>query len=145
MALFPWPDAAQLARVISQATAPAFVLGSVAGFVSILQGQLTSVVERIRHLNGIGDDEQSRAQLKSDVPRLRRRARILTSAIRLALASGVCTSLVLAVAFASAALGLEHAYGAALLFFLAVILLGGSLFMFGQEVAMGLSEADHYR
>lgn len=54
-------DPVQLSRVILEATGPAFVLGAVAGFVSILLGRLTSVVERIRHLNDIGDDEQSRA------------------------------------------------------------------------------------
>ena len=69
MALLSAPDAIQLSHVISEATAPAFVLGAVAGFVSILVGRLTSVIER-----DIADDEDSRAHLKSDLPRLRRRA-----------------------------------------------------------------------
>jgi hypothetical protein len=146
MALLSPPDAVQLSHVISEATAPAFVLGAVAGFVSILLTRLTAVVERIRHLNDIGDDGGSRARLlKADLPRLRRRAHILNNATRLALASGVCTSLLLVVAFGSAFLGLQHVYGAGTLFFLAVALLGASLFRFGQEVAAGLSEADHYR
>jgi hypothetical protein len=46
------PDPDQLSHVMSQATAPAFVLGAYAGFVSILLGQMTSVVERIRAVNG---------------------------------------------------------------------------------------------
>jgi hypothetical protein len=66
-------------------------------------------------------------------------------ATRLARASGVCKSLLLAVGFASAFLRLQHVYGAAILFFLAVVLLGAALFMFGQEVKIGLNEADHYR
>jgi hypothetical protein len=45
------PDVDQLSRVISEATAPAFVLTAVAGFVSVLRAQLISVVERIRSLN----------------------------------------------------------------------------------------------
>jgi hypothetical protein len=139
------PDAVQLSQVISEATAPAFVLGAVAGFVSILVGRLASVVERIRHLNDITGDEPSRAHLKSDLPRLRRRADLLNHATRLALASGVCTSLLLAVGFGSALLRLQHVYGAAVLFLSAVVLLGASLFRFGQEVGLGLSEADHYR
>jgi hypothetical protein len=145
MALFYSPDAVQLSHVISEATAPAFVLGAVAGFVSILVGRLTSVIERIRHLNDIADDEHSRTHLKEDLPRLRRRAGLLNSATRFALASGVCTTLLLAVGFGSALLGLQHVYGAAILFFSAVIMLGVSLFRFGQEVRIGLSEADHYR
>ena len=144
MALNP-PDAIQLSQVISQATAPAFVLGAVAGFVSILMGRMTAVVERIRHLNEIADDERARAHLKADIPRLRRRLDLLNSATRLALASGVCTSLLLVVGFGSAFIRLQHVYGAGILFFIAVALLGVSLFRFGQEVKIGISEADHYR
>ena len=76
---------------------------------------------------------------------MRRRLDLLNKATRLALASGVCTSLLLVAGFGSAFLGLQHVYGAAILFFAAVALLGVSLFRFGQEVRIGLSEADHYR
>src|SRR5215831_20407782 len=90
------PDAQQLSQVMSQATAPAFVLGAVAGFVSILLGRMTAVIDRIRSLNEIADEDTTRARLKSDIPRLRRRAKLLNSATQLALASGICTSLLLA-------------------------------------------------
>jgi hypothetical protein len=40
---------------------------------------------------------------------------------------------------------LRHEYGAGILFGIALILLGSSIFRFGQEVRMGLSEADHFR
>ena len=139
------PDVGQLSQVMSQATAPAFVLDAVAGFVSILLGWMTTVLDRIRNLNEIADDDSRRAPLKSDIPRLRRRATLLNSATHLALASGMCTSLLLVVGFGSAFLKLQHEYGAALLFLLAVALLGGSLFRFGQEVRIGLRETDHYR
>ena len=144
MSLVP-PDAQQLSQVMSQATAPAFVLGAVAGFVSILLGRMTAVIDRIRSLNEIADEDTTRAPLKSDIPRLRQRARLLNSAIQLALASGICTSLLLVVGFASAFLRLQHEYGAGVLFLLALGLLGGALFRFGQEVRIGLSESDHYR
>jgi hypothetical protein len=139
------PDVHQLSQVISQATAPAFVLGSVAGFVSILSGRLTLVIERIRNLNDIDSDDRSRAHLKSDLPRLRQRATLLISAIRFALASGLCTASLLVVGFACAFLRLNHTYGAAGLFLIAVILLGVALFRFSQEVQTGISEADHFR
>lgn len=138
------PDADQLSRVMSQATAPAFILGAVAGFVSILLGRMTAVIERIRNLNEISDDDR-RAHLKSDIPRLRRRAELLNSATHLALASGLCTALLLVVGFGSAFFRLPHEYGAGFLFLFAVALLGAALFRFGQEVRIGLSEADHYR
>jgi hypothetical protein len=145
LSLFTSPDAGQLSQVISQATGPAFVLGAVAGFVSILLGRMTAVMDRIRHLNDIADDERTRVHLKSDLPRLRRRLSLLNGATRLVLASGVCTSLLLFVSFGSAFLKLQHVFGAAGLFFLAVALLGVALFRFGQEVGIGISEADHYR
>jgi len=104
------PDVGQLSQVMSQATAPAFVLGAVAGFVSILLGRMTTVLDRIRNLNEIADDDSRRAPLKSDIPRLRRRATLLNSATHLALASGMCTSLLLVVGFGSAFLKLQHEY-----------------------------------
>jgi hypothetical protein len=139
------PDTQQLAQVMSQATAPAFVLGAVAGFVSILLGRMTTVLDRIRSLNEIGEDDSARARLRSDIPRLRRRASLLNSAVRLALLSGMCTALLLVVGFGSAFLQLQHEYGAGILFVIALCLLGASLFQFSQEIKIGLSEADHYK
>jgi hypothetical protein len=139
------PDVDQLAQIMSHATAPAFILGAVAGFISILIARMETIVGRIRGLNEIADNDAARAQLKSDIPRLKRRAKLLNSAIRLALGSGICTSLLLVVAFVSAFFRLRHEYGVGLLFVVAVVLLGASLFRFTQEVRIGLSEADHYR
>ena len=139
------PDTGQLSQVMVQATAPAFVLGAVAGFVSILLGRMTSVMDRIRSLNEIADGDTARGHLRSDIPRLRKRAKLLNSATHLALTSAMCTSLLLVVGFASAFFRLQHEYGAGILFALAVALLGGSLFRFSQEVRIGLAEGDHYR
>jgi Protein of unknown function (DUF2721) len=93
------PDTGQLSQLMVQATAPAFILGAVAGFISILLGRMTSVVDRIRSLNEIADGDTVRGHLKSDIPRLRKRAKLLNSATHLALASGMCTSLLLVLGF----------------------------------------------
>ena len=127
-----YPDAQQLAQVMSQATAPAFVLGAVAGFVSILLGRMTKILERTRSLNEIAEDDSVRAHLRSDIPRLQRRASLLNRAVRLALLSGMCTALLLVVGFASAFLQVRHEYGAGLLFAIALCLLGAALFQFSQ-------------
>ncbi|MBV8739269.1 MAG: DUF2721 domain-containing protein [Alphaproteobacteria bacterium] len=139
------PETQQLAQLMSQATAPAFVLGAVAGFISILLGRMTMIIDRIRNLNEIGEDDAARAHLKSDIPRLRRRAGMLNSATHLALLSGMCTALLLVIGFVSAFQKLEHEYGAGILSVIALALLGASLFMFSREVRIGLSESDHYR
>ena len=138
------PDAVRLSEVMREAAAPAFVLGAVAAFISILVGRLTSVLDRIRNLNAIPDDDKSRGHLKADIVRLRRCAQLLKKATLLALASGIATSMLLLVAFLSAFLRLQHVYGAALLFIVAIVFLAAALFRFGQEVKIGLSEADHY-
>jgi hypothetical protein len=138
-------DPAQLSQAMSEATAPAFVLGAVAAFIAVLLSRQTVVLDRIRSLNEIADDDTARAQLKRDIPRLRRRVKLLNSATHLALVSGMCTSLLLVVGFVSAFLRLRHEYGATFLFTGAVGLLGASLFRFAQEVRMGLREPDHYR
>jgi UDP-N-acetylmuramoylalanine-D-glutamate ligase len=44
------PDSGQLAQVMSQATAPAFVLGAVAAFIAVLLSRMTVVLDRIRSL-----------------------------------------------------------------------------------------------
>jgi hypothetical protein len=95
------PYTGQLSQVMSQATAPTFVLGAVAACVAVLLNRMTSVIERIRSLNEIADGDTARAHLKSDIPRLRQRAKLLNSATHLALLSGMCTALLLVVEFAS--------------------------------------------
>lgn len=139
------PSADHIAQVMSQATAPAFVLGAVAAFIAILLGRLTLVIDRIRSLYDIADDDAFRAHLKADIPRLRQRAKLLNSATYLALFSGMCTAFLLVIGFLSAFFRLQHEYGAGALFIVAIALLGMSLFRFAQEVRMGISEADHYR
>ena len=67
------PDAGHLSQVMAQSTGPAFILGAVAGFTSILLGRMTNVLDRIRSLNEIAEDDTARAHLKSDIPRLRHR------------------------------------------------------------------------
>jgi len=139
------PDTNQLSQLMSQAAGPAFVLGAVAAFIAVLLSRMQMVLDRIRSLNEIADNDAARSHLKSDIPRLRQRAKLLNSATHLALISGLCTSLLLVVGFASAFFKLRHEYGAGVLFAVAIGLLGGSLFRFAQEVRMGLSEADHFR
>jgi hypothetical protein len=130
---------------MSQATAPAFLLGAVAAFIAVLINRMTVIIDRIRSLNEIADNDSVRAHLKSDIPRLWQRANLLNNATHLALLAGIFTSLLLVVGFMSAFVKLRHEYGAAVFFILAIGLLGASLFRFAQEVKMGLSEADHLR
>ncbi len=130
------PDAERLSKVFSEAAAPAFFLGAVAGFISILMSRLADVMERMR---------KGEPEIGDDRAYLLKRAQLLLSAIRLSLAGGLCTTLLLALAFLGALLELQHIYGAALLFLLATTFVGLSLLRFFQEVHVSLDELRRFR
>jgi hypothetical protein len=136
-------DLTQLSQVISHATAPAFLLGAVAGFVSILITRMNGIIDRIRSLNTIADDDSPRAPLKADMPRLRHRAQLMNQAIYLSVGSGICTTLLVILGFASAFVGLRHEPLVGVLFVIALGLLGAALFTFAREVRIALNEFDH--
>ena len=59
------PDAGQLSQVMAQSTGPAFILGAVAGFTSILLGRMTTVLTAVTQpVNEIADDDTARAHLE---------------------------------------------------------------------------------
>lgn len=138
------PDLARLAQIFAQATAPAFFLGAVAGFVSLMSARLNTVVSRMQKLNQIGEDHPYRGQLMSDMTRLRRRARLLSDGISATLLSGLAATVLLAVLFLSELIGIHHAYGGAFFFIVATLALGWGLMRFFQEARLGLAEADEY-
>ena len=139
------PDAQRLSQIFSNALAPTFFLGAVAAFVSLMSSRLSAVIERVRTLNAITDEDQARVHLKVDLVRLRRRARLLNSGILAALRGGVCATLLLAIMFVTGFVGLKHAYGAGLLFIIATGFLGFALVRFAQEARISLAEHDEYK
>ena len=131
-------------QVITQATAPAFLLGAVAGFLSVLIGRSNRIVDRSNLLNAIEDEDPARAHLKADIPRLRRRAALVNRAIECVVVSGVFTTCLVIVAFASPVLGLSHVYGASVLFVLAMGSFAVGLVYLLVEVRIALSDLDYY-
>jgi hypothetical protein len=134
------PDSNQLAAIFSQAVAPAFLLGAVAAFVSLLMSRLKNIVDRISNLTRIADSDPAQAKVAQEIPYLKRRAVLLNTAAYLALSAGISTTLLLLVSFASAIFKLHHIYGGALLFAVVNGLLMVSLFKFAQEVRVELGE-----
>ena len=142
--LFDSFSADRLSQAITHAIAPAFVLGAVASFTSILSLRLTAIVTRIRELNTIPDDGHPSSFLKADLPRLKRRARLTNRAIFYAVISGVIGAALLIVAFLSAYLGIEHVFGAGIMFMIALFYLVAALVTFACEVRIALSEYDDH-
>ena len=137
-------DPTQLSQVIAHATAPSFLLGAVSGFVAVLMGRMNGIIDRIRSLNAIAEDDAARAPLKGDLPRLKARAKLINLAIFLAVGSAICTTLLVIIAFVSAFFGFRHEPGAGLMFVVALGLLGGSLTQLAREVRIALNEYDHF-
>ena len=138
-------DLQHLSQIISEATAPAFLLGAVCGLLGLLMSRFSRVLERIRAVAGIAADDQSQAHLRPELPRLMRQLRILNRAIFFAICSAICTTALVILAFASALLGFRHEPVVAWIFMLALGLMAVSLFNFVLEVWFSLGELNLYR
>jgi hypothetical protein len=134
----------QLSQVIAQVTAPAFLLGAVAAFIAVLISRMNRVIDRSQALNAIGDDDNVKGHLKSDIPRLRRRAVLLNKAILFFAISAIISSFLVIVSFASAYLNVRHEYGVGLLFMLSVAFFMASLINLAREARIALHEYDHF-
>ena len=137
------PSLSQLSQVMLHATAPAFLLGATASFVGLLVGRLNVIIDRSRSIHGIDEQDDQRLPLRSDIPRLKARARLLQRAIRLAIASAISTTLLIGWSFIAAVFSRDHEIGAALLFVVAMALFVAALIVLSREVSMGLVEMDH--
>jgi hypothetical protein len=138
------PSVSQLSEVISQAAAPAFLLGALAAFIAVLTSRLNRIVDRTVILNGIPDDDTVRRRLKADLPRLMRRAAMMNRAIFWAVIGSIAVTVLVVVAFASAFFQVQHERGVAILFIVALGAFTISLVDFAREVRIALSEFDHH-
>jgi hypothetical protein len=127
------PDIDRLAQIFSNAIAPAFFLGAVAAFVSLMMSRLAAVNESIKATRALAAPDGAAVRNSMSLGTLTRRARLLSDGIILSLGGGMCATLLLAILFGSQFFGLRHAYGAAVLFIAATLLLGVALFRFAQE------------
>jgi hypothetical protein len=57
---WPTPSATQLSQVISQVTAPSFLLGAVAALVSVLIRRMNRTIDRLEVLSAVSDDDTSK-------------------------------------------------------------------------------------
>jgi len=138
------PTVSQLSQVISQAAAPAFLLGAVAAFIAVLISRLNRIIDRTILLNGIADDDIVKSRLKADLPRLMRRAAMMNRALFWAVISSISVTLLVIVAFITAFYQLPHEYGVAIFFLISLCAFTISLIDFAREVRIALSEFDHY-
>ncbi len=134
----------EISHVIALATAPAFLLGGTVAFLTLLASRMSGIVDRVRALNDIDDHDQRRAQLKSDMPVLRRRARLIHLSMSLSILSGVTTALLVAITFIGALFDLQLETLIATLFVLTLLLFMASLCLLVREAIIALGEFKHY-
>jgi hypothetical protein len=138
------PSVSQLSQVISQAAAPAFLLGALAAFIAVLISRLNRIIDRTIVLNAIADDDATKSRLKADIPRLMRRAAMINRAIFWAVIGSITITLMVIVAFVSAFFQIQHERGVAILFMVALGAFTVSLVDFAREVRIALTEFDHH-
>jgi hypothetical protein len=132
----------QLSLVISQAAAPAFILGAVASFLSVLVLHLNRITDRSRLIRATPDEDPTKADLMATLPALRMRATLVNRAIYWAVASGIATCLLMITAFGSAYFGIRHEPGAAILFTLSLGLFTFSLISFAREIRVAMKHTE---
>jgi cytochrome c biogenesis protein CcdA len=138
------PSVSQLSQVITQAIAPAFLLGALAAFISVLTLRMNRVVDRSQMLNAIDDADKGRARLKADLPRMRRRSVLLNNATLFATMSAIFATLLVMVAFVSAFFDIEHERGIAVLFVITLGFFAAALINFARETRIALQELDYH-
>jgi hypothetical protein len=135
----------RITDVINHATAPSFLLGAVAGFISIMFSRMETLIARMRQLNAIEENDTARVPLKQDLPRVERRLRLLHRAIFVGLLSAIAATMLVFSAFIFAFMDVTHVYSAALMFLLSLGLLAVSLSLFGREIMIALSEYERFQ
>lgn len=138
------PSIEQLSRIIGSVAAPAFLLGAVAAFISVLMSRMNRVIDRSQFLHGIADADAARLYLKADIPRLKLRADLLNKSVFYATLCAIITASLIIVAFVSAMFHMAHEYGVAVLFVVALGFFVLSLVSLARETRIALHDFDHH-
>ena len=132
-----------LSQVISQSVAPSFLLGSVVGFIPVVFARMNGVLDRIRMANSVADDDTARATFRADIPRLRRRLRLLQWSAIAAICSGASVTILIVTAFAFAMMGFQHVWGSAALFIVSLGFVRVSLAILATAVVVAMNVNEH--
>ncbi len=124
-------DIDQLSVAISHATAPAFMLGAVAGFLTILIARLERVADKSKALRLSDENTDPTGAVATS---FMRRMELLSRAILFAVLSALVTAALLIAAFFAALVGIGHGQIVAMMFAVALMLLMASLVQLAREI-----------
>ncbi|GLR95993.1 hypothetical protein ACVIU7_004788 [Bradyrhizobium liaoningense] len=130
------PSIDELGRIIANVAAPAFLLGAVGAFISVVISRVNRVIDRSQFINGIPAGDSARVFLKGDLPRL------LNRSLFCSVVAAILTALIIFVAFVSALLQIAHEYGVAILFMAAMLMFSAALVDLARETRIALHDND---
>ncbi len=136
------PEIGHLVQIFTNTAAPAFLLGAIAAFLSLMLSRTSAQIDRLRSYKHGRTDDLRFARDAGYVELLKTRIRLLYSAVQLSLVAGIAATALLAVISGAEILGLRFAYGAGLLFLASNLALGAAMFRFAQEIWLGMHEMD---
>jgi hypothetical protein len=134
---------AEISHVIGLATAPAFLLGGVIGFISLLHAQLGRILDRARALHASTATAIGANELEAELARYERRSKLLTGSVQFAVIAGVATALLIILAFVGALAKINVEILVALLFITSLSFFVAALVQFGRETAISLGVSDY--
>ena len=137
------PSLPELSAVINQSIAPAFILGAVSGFISVLVTRLNRIIDRCRVLCR---DPSAAAgpDTAAALARLNVRAVLINRALFWAVVSALITIIMMILAFAYAFFSIPREIGVALLFVGALISLGIALVSFAWEIRIVIADPNNF-
>jgi hypothetical protein len=124
-------DIDHLSVAITHATAPAFMLGAVAAFLSILMARLERVADKKRALRASDASLDPTGEIAAS---LARRMELLNRAIYFAVLSALLSAALLIGVFLAALVGIGHGQIVATMFAAALVLLMASLVELAREM-----------
>ena len=133
-----------IAQVISQSVAPAFILGAVSGFTSVLVTRLNRIIDRCRALAAEDKNQGVERADRVDIAVLNLRAALINRAIFWAIGSALVTVLLMVVAFVEAFFEISHERAIAVFFVVALGLFGTALIYFGREIRIALKDPNNF-
>ena len=137
----PHSAVGDIAHVIQLAIAPVFLLTAIGTLLNVLVNRLGRSVDRRRSLVSALPRLEAAlaATAHGELDYVRRRVRLIYTAIRLAVVSALLICLLIAIAFVDALITTDLSRLVAILFVLAMLALIGSLALFLREIYLGVN------
>lgn len=132
----------EVATILQNAMAPAFLLMAVAGFITLFSNRLARIVDRARVLETLYRETQGEEHelVVVELRDLETRMRIVNSAISLGVASGITTCILVAVIFLRELMAIQSANLISSLFIATVTLMALGLVQFMREVRIAIRD-----